>query len=362
MDRRRLLGSLGAAGILALLPGCSEDDIKKILDTCPTDPAATGGIDWTPDIGHPLFWGFQDLGTAQGAPRDMLIYYPSLEGSPQNAPIHQRCLTRWPVVLFLHGQPPSGVPTAGYHRKWSLLPSVLARCGYVVVVPNHGANLPDSGSVAAALADLNYVRTSWSNANWVEKRAEMTVVAGHSFGALLAATIANAHPEFGALLSLSGGFHNLTDFPTVLRGVKAPSFFMWAKGEDIILPFEDLDGGKVWDSLPQNKYAAVFQGEHFDYLPASLLQPGDFRGPCDLVGGVAADLAALFISEFVPVPLGTTHIGVDLRSPQVQLTQKQQFYAGAHLQSIAGFATHQGCKLDLRWVVDGATGIRKIGL
>jgi hypothetical protein len=113
MDRRRLLTGLGAAGILALLPGCSEDDIKKILDTCPTDPAATGGIDWTPDLGHPLFWGVQDLGTAQGAPRDMLIYYPSLEGSPTNAPIHQRCLTRWPVVLFLHGQPPTGVPTRG---------------------------------------------------------------------------------------------------------------------------------------------------------------------------------------------------------------------------------------------------------
>lgn len=363
MYRRHLLTGLGAAASLALLPGCSESDIKKILDTCPTDAAGDGGIDWTPDIGHPLFWGFQDLGTAQGAPRNMLIYYPSLEGSPQNAPIHERCLTRWPVMLFLHGQPPTGI-TTDYYRKWTLLPAALARCGYVVVVPSHDAQLPSDASVAAALNDLNYVRTGWSNANWVNKSAEMTVVGGHSFGALLAATIANAHPEFGALVSLSGGYHNLTNFVSLLQGIKIPSFFMWATGGDpILLAEEDLDrtGDSVWDTLTQNKYASVFQGEHFDYLRAADVPPGNDRGPCDLIGGVAADLTALFVSEFVPVPLATTHIGADLRSPQVQLSQKQQFYAGAHLQSIAQFPTHKGCALTFKWKVDGAIGSRKIG-
>jgi len=54
-----------AVGIIPpafVLSGCA---LKK---TCPEDPADSAGVDWTPGILHPMFWGFQELGTANGAP------------------------------------------------------------------------------------------------------------------------------------------------------------------------------------------------------------------------------------------------------------------------------------------------------
>lgn len=365
VNRRQLLGGLTAASVLSLLGGCTEDQIKGVLDTCPSDPAETAGITWTPDIGRPLFWGVQTLGAAQGAPRNMLVYYPTVDGSTDAPPIHKRCVTRWPVVLFLHGQPPSGQSTTDYHKKWFLLPATLARCGYVVVVPNHEAQLPLTDfavPVQKALADINFVRTGWSESNWVHKQPEFTAVIGHSYGALLGARVAAALPSLGAYMGLSGPFAELNDAREALQAITAPSFLMWAKGP----AFEDLDtiGGaanpSIWEGLSQSKYAAVFKGEHFDYLRAQ--DVGDApRGPCDMISSAAADLAALFVTANVRVPLATTQVPVDLQPPQVQLTQEQQFFAGGHLSGIKGIQTRAGCRIDLRWKVDGAAGSRKLG-
>ena len=95
----------------------------------------SAGVDWTPDILHPMFWGFQDLDVASGAPGPLRIYYPTYEGTPQNAPILKLCLIRYPVVLFMHGQPPC--PDENYFKRWQILGMVLARSGYVVVMPKH---------------------------------------------------------------------------------------------------------------------------------------------------------------------------------------------------------------------------------
>jgi len=363
MNRRRFLGGLAALSTVGLLSGCAEL-IEDVLDTCPTDPAESGGISWTPDAGRPVFWGYHELTTADGAPRDMRIYYPTYEGITLNAPILKMCLVRWPVVMFLHGQPPSGVPTPGYHRKWFHLPAVLARCGYVVVVPNHGALLPQDSEapamVQAAMADLDWVRNSWSESEWVHKQPAFTAVVGHSYGGLLAARIAAAHPEFGALASLSAPYGELGALQ-LLSPIAMPSFFMWARGNGGGLPFEELDGpAHLWDQLTMPKYASVFQGEHFDYL-----RPEDsgsaLRGPCSSVGGVAADLVALFIASKVRVPLGHTNVNVNLAVPQVALTPQQQFFAGAHMQGQDAFDAHEGCHLDLKWNVDGVTGNRSLG-
>lgn len=364
-SRRQLLARLGAASALTLLTGC-EDLIEGAVNSCPSDPAESGGVTWIPDIGHPLFWGFQELSAANGAPRDMRVYYPTVAGSPEGAPIVRLCITRYPVVLFLHGQPPNGIPLSGYHRRWFLLPAVLARSGYVVVVPNHAAQIPNNdfgAAVNAAMQDINFVRTGWSESKWVDKRATSTAVVGHSFGALLAARVAAANPDIGAFVSLSGGFLELSNPLPALQAVTAPSFFMWAKGDSIGLAFEDLDASaKLWDKLAQNKYAAIFQGEHFDYLPAGDTA-GALRGPCSLVGGAAADLAALFISSVpnLKVSVSRTDIPVDLQPPQVQLTREQEFFAGAHLQGIGQFQSSQGCRIDMRWKVNGTTGSRRIG-
>jgi pimeloyl-ACP methyl ester carboxylesterase len=348
---------------VSLLSGCSEDQIKKILDTCPTDPGVSAGINWVPDIGHPVFWGAQELTTADGAPRTMMIYYPSIEGTTEAPAILQLCIFRWPVVVFLHGQPPSS-QTGSYHRMWSHLGSVWARSGYVVVVPANNPVTPgnDYGpAVAAAMADVNWVRTGWANASWVDNRPEATVVAGHSYGALLAAKVAAAHPEIGALVSLSGPFDDLHPGLPTLQAVRAPSFFMWADGgDDPTQDAENLDKNTDWNRLTQPKYAAVYTGEHFDYLlPAD--NTWRFKGPCSLVGSAAADLAALFISANVPVANSRTKVSVDLKSPNEQQTQKQKTFLGGHLSGIKQFQTKPGCSLNLRWKVGSASGSRHVG-
>jgi pimeloyl-ACP methyl ester carboxylesterase len=361
LNRRRLLGALAAVPALTLLPGCT-DLVESVADSCPSDPAESGGVTWIPDVAQPVFWGVQNLTASGGAPRDMQIYYPTHHGFTDAPPILKLCVTRWPVVLFLHGQPPSAIPVSGWYRKWSQIASNLARCGYVVVVPSHNALLPqDSSGVAAAMADIAFARNGWAESKWVDKRATSTAVAGHSFGALLGARIVAAHPEIGAFVSLGGGHLQLLDVTTVLQSITTPSFFMWANGSEGSLNFENLDGNpKIFDPLTQPKYAAVYQGEHFDYLRAADTG-GALRGPCTKIGGVAADLAALFISANVPVSASRTKVPVELRKPLVDLTFEQEFFAGAHLQSLEAAMADPTCRVDMRWNVNGVTGNRRIG-
>lgn len=362
--RRRLLAGLGGLAALTLLPGCREA-IEAAADSCPEDPAESGGVTWNPDIGRPVFWGVHDLtAAAHGTPRDLRIYYPAYDGATANAPMLKLCLTRWPMVLLLHGQPPRGVSLAGYHARWERFAAVLARCGYAVVVPSHPAQLAQNGAdpaIAAAGADLAWVRDSWEHRRWVDARAESTAVVGHSYGGLLGARVMAANPGFAAFVSLGAPYGELNDRSAVLTGIGRPTFFAWAEGNGGGLFLENLGPpANVWDGLPQPRYAAVYQGEHFDYLRPQDAGT-DLRGPCPLVGGAMADLVALFLSAHAPVPLGRTRVGVDLKPPQVELTPEQQFFAGGHLQGVAQFQSAPGCRLDLRWNLDGQTGGRKLG-
>src|SRR5688572_9602586 len=93
--RRRCLRSALAAPLLLSVAGC-ESLIRVLAGTCPDDPAESAGVDWTPDILHPMFWGFQDLDAASGAPGPLRIFYPTFEGTPRNAPILKLCLVRYP--------------------------------------------------------------------------------------------------------------------------------------------------------------------------------------------------------------------------------------------------------------------------
>jgi hypothetical protein len=329
---------------------------------CPTGPGSSGGIDWQPDLTHPVFYGMQDLKTADGPPQDMVIWYPTTEGTPAGAPILEPCLSQWPVVLFLHGDPPAGVQNEGYHRAWQLLPAQLARCGYVTVVPNYQADLlPSDDLVNQALANLTWVRTRWEYAKWIHSRMESTAVAGHSFGALLAARIAKIHANLAALVSLSGGYRNL---PPELNAtqVDPPSMFMWAVGgQDVtLLGEEDLDLEALWYNLTQSRYAATFRGEHFDYLPAAATGSNE-RGPCAKIDVLAAALTTIFVAQNLPTTFSTAQVGFDLRVPATTLTPSQQTYASGNLAGIDAFNATAGCHLDLRWDYKGLRGSRQLG-
>jgi hypothetical protein len=345
-----MLSALAAAPALS---GCREL-IEDVLETCPDD-VGTSPVGWIPDIAHPVFAGIQDLTPAQGAPRNMLVYYPA--SGPLEAPILKQCAVRWPVVLFLHGMPPMQYSGAPWYRAWVSLPVTLARSGYVVIVPDHNAQLIENGPaipVADAMRDIEFIRTTWADSEWVDKRPTSTVVAGHSDGAALATHLATMH-EVGALACWSGNFILEGEALAALRQVTKPTFLMWGKGAHT--QFEDLDQAHTWDGLTQAKYAAVFEGEHFDYVSAAA--GGSPRGPCPDIGGMAGDLTALFVASNI---FSLTQVGVDLRAAPVTLTPQQQAYADGHLATLGGGFTARGCRLDLRWNVGGATGTRSFGL
>jgi pimeloyl-ACP methyl ester carboxylesterase len=355
LSRRQYLRAMLAAGALSpsllLLAGCGSTQL------CPDDPAESGGVDWTPDILHPMFWGFQDLDVASGAPGSLRIYYPTYEGTPQNALILKLCLIRFPVVLFMHGQPPC--PDPNYFKRWQILGTVLARSGYVVVMPKHNASTPVAGSpdIGVGLAALDFVRNAWEHRNWVDSDVTATTVVGHSFGALLAARIHQARPTIGAYVGLSGVWTEVTDTIPLLQSIQVPAFFSWAT---LAGPVSESMNGGLWQAVPGPKWAAFFPGLHFDYI--SPFAGCSFqRGSCDLIELVMAELVALFVSRQVPVKTSRAPIPGSLIPPAVTLTPKQAFFAGAHLNGIGLIESRQDCGIDLRWEDPLDTGSRHLG-
>jgi len=150
LSRRQFLGCAAAASA-TLLADCQNPGPPG--PDC--DPPNVSGVDWIPDVAHPVAWGEERLTTDDGAPRTLSVYYPSPRFIPPR-PMLRSCLGRWPVVLFLHGQLPGGLSPAardGYHRAWWRAPVALARSGYVVVVPRHSGLLPQREEAPAMVAE-----------------------------------------------------------------------------------------------------------------------------------------------------------------------------------------------------------------
>jgi pimeloyl-ACP methyl ester carboxylesterase len=345
-----VIAAVAMTTVLVLVAAC-EREVSAIFDECPDDD---GGIHWTPDVGAPVFYGHQDFTTGDGAPRDLRVYYPSVEGVPTDAPLLTRCLVQWPVVLLLHGQPPADlVGDLEYHQRWSRVAGVLARSGYVVVVPSvdHHQVPRDPDPVRdEVLAAMDWVRSDWAESKWVHP--ELAAVAGHSLGGVLATHVATANPDIRALVSFSGDFINRGR----IDDVAVPSLFFWV---DQSLT-EDIDLLGLWDQLSMPRYRGVFDGEHFDYLRPADTGPATPRGDCDSLGPATADLAALFIARTAPGPFASHQPAEDLRPPSVDLTDQQRFFAGAHLEGLGAFDRDPDCQLDLRWELDGSAGGRDL--
>jgi pimeloyl-ACP methyl ester carboxylesterase len=244
-----------------------------------------------------------------------------------------------------------------------MIPAVLAKSGYVVVVPRHDALLPnDAGSpaIANALSFIDWVRNGWEHRQWVDKRAEATAVTGHSYGALLAARVAQARPAISAYVGLSGPWHDLRDRISVVQSIGAPSFFTWATGDALRAVFENMDELGLWNQISTPKHAAVFPGEHFDYL-RPWTGCNFARGDCTLIESVIAELTALFISRHVPLNMSNAHIPLTLDPPNVILTQKQEFFLGGQFSGLKQIKTQSGCSVALRWVDGSQAESRKLG-
>ena len=110
--RRRVVSLLVAAivavtSVMSVVPATAAMAVDL---SCSSDP-----VTWAVDAVHPVLYGAQNLTVAaNGAPNDMMVFYPSVDDTPSSAGMLKLCGTRWPVVLFLHGQPPYPAPSDYY--------------------------------------------------------------------------------------------------------------------------------------------------------------------------------------------------------------------------------------------------------
>lgn len=341
-EQRRLLSHLKElVGVNVREPGLLHD-------------GSSCDLGWQPSVLAPVFAGLADVGPAEGLPTDVRVFYPTIEGSPQDAPIVQGC-GRYPLVLFLHGQ----CAEPNHYLGWDLVPRQLARSGFVVAVPKL-ASLPPFGDgnadVTRAEQVLTWMRTEWAHAALLMP-PPMTGVVGHSWGAMAGAVLATrlqARGAISAYASLSGGW---LEWPSVpprpTRALAIATLFVYGTGSSDL--FANLDGGGgVIFTEPQGATHKVVirDGEHWDYFRAGEPTCALFRGPCGLMRSVAADFLTTFFSHYMPPSqwhlLGST-IPHSLVPPTLPLTPRQEFFAGGHLQGIRALPASTTCRVTHTW-------------
>jgi Alpha/beta hydrolase family len=308
------------------------------LDACP--------IGWQPGALTPVFYGFRDYGQTQGAPGNVRVFFPSLDGSPQDAGMLQGC-GRYPVVLFAHGDC-EGDPD--HYLKWFLLPAQLARGGYVVIVPQ----LPNvtSGvhpSEDQVTQDLLAATLAWIRQGWEFRQsllpAPATGLAGHSYGALHAGILATKINVAG-VASLSGVWIDWPDGagPRPILQLQIPQLFTWGTE-----PFSEVNAqlGNLWDPIAKPKHRAIFtDAQHFDYLYTPQLPCRQDKGPCRWLGSAAADLVTMFFGKYLPPELWPNLpdlVPETLIPPPLTLTLEQQFFVGGYLIGMELFNADGQC-------------------
>jgi Alpha/beta hydrolase family len=311
---------------------------------------ATCPIGWQPGALTPVFYGFRDYDQARGAPGKVRVFFPSLDGSPQNAEILQGC-GRYPVVLFAHGSCPQDVD---HYLRWFQLPAQLARGGYVVVVPNlDGISPPPDDQVTQ---DMLTNTLAWIRQGWEFAQALLpppaTGLAGHSFGALHVGFLATKMYVAGVAY-LSGVWTEWTEpGPLPIFQLQIPQLFTWGTGQDETDTATLSDA--AWNAIAKPKHRAVFtDGWHFDYLYAPKLpcRGDNERGPCQLLGAAAADLVTMFFANYLPPELWPNLpdlVPDTLIPPPLNLTTfEQQFYAGLYLTGMSWFNADQQCSVEI---------------
>jgi len=376
VSRRQVIGAISAMSAALVLPSC----VRPREDGGFQGDLGGGGIivdpqcmtreefdvSWRPSAAAPCWYGVHDLTPADGAPRPTRIYYPApllsdrpgVEAVARSTirdgvtpidrvplPIIETCFP-YPLFVFLHGHPRFQTPIAGQHRLWRRLPAAIARCGFVVVVPNHRAyHYLSDEDVAAVMQDIAWARTNWIHAEQVEQDPKSTAIGGHSNGGRLAFRVSHELEDCPAVISLSSVYlGDLTDY--IQRPF--PRLMMWADG------ISSEDSEIFWNSHRGPKHLVEFQGQHFDYLDAqdTGVEP---RGPCPQIGQLAADVAAIFLSYHMKRDTGIT---AALRRPDLPLTDLQQRYMVEHLPTLEEGVFRLGCRATLKWEVAGEASSR----
>ena len=355
------------------------------------DPAPGWDIAWKPSVFAPVFYGYRDTtarfppvvhpghvvedaaaGNARRGPgglplfgHPVRVWFPSLDGSPQHAQILTGC-GRYPLVILAHGSCPGEEDS---YQKWFELPAVLARSGYVVIVPELQLGAPSGNEGERQLVGklAAWARSDWEHAD-VVMPAPATALVGHSWGAGLLGHVAAAAPgSYSAYVSLSG-----VEVPGEMHRSTMPTLFTW--GADLGLEVLGVQISQ-WERLTSPAHVAEFHhAGHWDYLPAGRsacdeLNGRPMRGSCSLTPFLSADIVACFLTRYLRpegVPFGNLGpfiqlfvINRSLAPPAFfphYLTLEQEFFAGNHLRVWKAVPSRDDCGVTLRWIVDGQVG------
>lgn len=304
-------------------------------------------IGWQPSALLPVFYGSRELDTSEGPPMPVRIFFPSIDGAVDSAPLLRGC-GRYPLVVFLHGQCPDDTD---HFRRWHRLPAQLARAGYVVLVPNlvdidtHPGE-PDHPDQQRLVDLVDWARTRWGGRE-VLMPSPATGVAGHSWGAMHAGLLA-PKVDAAAVGLLSGRWSELGDDNPLFHDAR-PRLLTWGVGSRSEITSELND--RHWALVSKPKHRARFtDAEHWDYLYNVQFPCGDPKGPCRYVGNAADDLLTMFFARYLPPersPWLADRIPPDLRPPRVERTLEQEFFAGSFLGGLALFESLAACRVEI---------------
>jgi hypothetical protein len=308
----------------------------------PEPPPPTCPIGWQPNVFAPVFFGARSLGPADGAPVPLRIFFPSLDGAVESAPLLSGC-GRYPLVVVAHGH---CIDDEEHYRRWFRLPAQLARSGQVVVVPLLAGIASGQSPSVDAHPDLTTLDAvvDWARSGWVDRDALLpppaTTIVGHSFGAMLGARYAVSH-DVAAYAGLSGGWGDwFGDAPQPLPLLDLPNLLIWGGPADLFTQLSDA----AWQQLAAPRHRVVFaDGEHWDYLGPVRPACSPVAGPCPQIGAATDDLVTMFVGRYSPPELAgdvTDRIPSSLEPPDFadwvdDLTFEQEFFAGGHLNGYA---------------------------
>lgn len=341
IKRRALLGAVATG--TGTLSGCSE---LSVPDWCTNYPSTRipCSLSWRPSALAPVRPGWRDYGKEDGAPGSIRVFYPSVEHPHPGSEILKGC-GNYPLVLFVHGQ----CDEPEHHEDWLLLPATIARAGYVVGVPDVPQRVIPRKNTEGLdrLGEIfDWLRKSWEHCDvlW-----PTTGVAGHSFGAVLAARF-GVDNDVSAYASIDGRWDEGMETLERIKGLEEPKFFCWA-GTGTVAPPDVFD----WESLASPKHKAVFENEyHWDFLQDPSC--GETFGPCSLTSSLTSDLTVMFFGKYLGTRSRFRGIPATLIPPPLDLTPKQEkmAYWGDYLSSFSRLGSD--CKLTLTW-----DGYRKSG-
>ncbi|MET1002476.1 MAG: hypothetical protein ABWZ15_11760, partial [Acidimicrobiia bacterium] len=98
------------------------------------DPRTGCPVSWTPAPLTPVWSGFDDFSTGDGAPMEIRVWFPSFTSGGSLL----RDCGRFPLVVLVNGQCQSATRP---HLHWGSIATSLARSGYVVAAPNFGGSI-----------------------------------------------------------------------------------------------------------------------------------------------------------------------------------------------------------------------------